>query len=363
MLTSFAGIISTSALISLSSAQNLTQALDKNKSIKDDRAGEHKVFVIDQPEGVYYKTRIVRVPNTSKYAPVKNMAVHKQAPPAIPMKPIPFLTAEIGAINENDDHDICPGLSASATQLVNGSSLGKVKTAFISGRVFRNFVSASNNNKIAATGVLVIKGKWDHAERVLESAGIPLLLLGSNKLVDKLAKAKVVVVNCPGEMTETTLQSLRSFVINGGYLLTTDWSLSNCLAPLFHPFVTWDGSYTPSEIVDAIAVEPDNSLFRAAVNQAPWQLDDKSEIAKIVSASNVRVLVRSNMLSKQDSCNLGVLALTFNFGKGRVMHLVGHFNNNTYLGSQSALPDPAPKIQMGLRQALALNFVLEGLSD
>ncbi len=98
------------------------------------------------------------------------------------------------------------------------------------------------------------------------------------------------------------------------------------------------------------------------MNRAPWKLDDKSELAKIVNRKRVEVLVRSHVLSEHDPNKLGILALTFAYGKGRVLHLVGHFNNNTNLGPQAALPDPAPVIQISLRQALALNFVLEALA-
>jgi hypothetical protein len=323
----------------------------------------HKTVVTEESSSIYYTTRIVKIPNASKYAPARKSLMHEQAPKMVPRKQIPLLTAEIKVVSDNNDVAVTSGLNQSADRLVNSSTLEPVKTRGISGSLFRRWVNNRRTNRPEANWqVLVLKGKWDHAEKVLQASGIPHLVLSPDKFIDKLPQAKIVIVNCPGEMSDLSLQMLQNFVNKGGYLLTTDWSLSNCIQPLFHQIVTWDGSYTTSEIVDAVAVEPDNNLFKEAVNKAPWKLDDKSEMAKIVNRSKAGVLVRSRILSEQDPNKLGVLALTFSYGKGRVLHLVGHFNNNASLASQAALPDPAPRIQISLRQALALNFVLEGLS-
>jgi len=67
-------------------------------------------------------------------------------------------------------------------------------------------------------------------------------------------------------------------------------------------------------------------------------------------------------LSRDDPDRRGILAVTFTFGRGHVLHLVGHFDNNATLAFGNMLPDPAPEIGISLRQALAANFLVAGLS-
>ncbi len=74
----------------------------------------------------------------------------------------------------------------------------------------------------------------------------------------------------------------------------------------------------------------------------------------------LRVLVRSRGLSREDG--LGIMAVTFPFGRGQVLHMVGHFDNAPdKFRFGDTLPDPAPVIGISLRQALAANFVVAGL--
>ncbi|HEY9713849.1 MAG TPA: hypothetical protein V6C72_10290, partial [Chroococcales cyanobacterium] len=169
-------------------------------------------------------------------------------------------------------------------------------------------------------------------------------------------------VNCPGNVTDNLAKRIRTFVEHGGYLLTTDWALDGCLESACPGYAYWDGANSSSAIVDAVAVQPSNRLFEHAVHFAPWKLDDKSQLVKISQSKPIDVLVRSRLLSREDPSGLGILACTFPFGHGHVLHLVGHFDNNTNLAFQSALPDPAPHIKIGLRQALALNFLIESLA-
>jgi hypothetical protein len=45
------------------------------------------------------------------------------------------------------------------------------------------------------------------------------------------------------------------------------------------------------------------------------------------------------------------------------MHLVGHFDNNSELAFNSAIPDAAPGLGFSLRQALAANFIAQALKQ
>jgi hypothetical protein len=83
----------------------------------------------------------------------------------------------------------------------------------------------------------------------------------------------------------------------------------------------------------------------------------------VIRRYEVQVLVRSRVLMQREPSQLGILALTFPYGEGQVLHLVGHFDNNADRAFNNALPDPAPIIGIGLRQAIAANFIMAGARD
>ncbi|HNA74241.1 MAG TPA: hypothetical protein PKW73_12930, partial [Candidatus Obscuribacter sp.] len=93
----------------------------------------------------------------------------------------------------------------------------------------------------------------------------------------------------------------------------------------------------------------------------PWKMDQEAHLIKVLDRSRVRVLVSSPSLSLEDPDKEGVLACIFPFGKGYVLHMVGHFDNNARIAVGNFLPDSATDIGISLRQALAANFVAAAL--
>ena len=113
--------------------------------------------------------------------------------------------------------------------------------------------------------------------------------------------------------------------------------------------------------MDAVVVDDDPVLLAGVPRVAYWKLENRSQTVKVLDGRAVQVLARSRMLMGRESSQVGILALTFPYGDGRILHLVGHFDNNADRASNLALPDPAPMIGIGLRQAIAANFVLAAL--
>jgi hypothetical protein len=146
-------------------------------------------------------------------------------------------------------------------------------------------------------------------------------------------------------------------------LITTDWALDNCLARSIPGFVSWNGGYSSSEIIDA-RLNPNASpeLTQNTFNKAVyWKLDDKCQTVKVIKPKEVEVIAYSNRLAREDPDGHGILAFTFKYGEGRVLHLVGHFDHNTNLTFNNSLPDPSPRIGISLRQAIAANFIAASL--
>lgn len=217
--------------------------------------------------------------------------------------------------------------------------------------------------KGASNQVLVVKGHWDNSGKVLKKFNIPFEKIGSEDVSRRdLSGVKIIIIDCQGKMDLAGKQKLRDFVMRGGCLLSTDWALDNCIAGAFPNTISWNkGMNKQGTYDDAMVVNPDPVLFNRAVTHAPWKLDIESHLIHINNPQIVKVLAVSETLKRQDPDCIGALAVFFKFGRGSVLHMVGHFENNSPIPVGDMLPDPAPVIGIGLRQALAANFVAAAL--
>lgn len=260
-----------------------------------------------------------------------------------------------------------PGLDAYANQVMENAPMlpRPGKDVAVDPSEFKAWLNASHPGafkNIKRETILEVKGKWDDSGHVLRSFGIPHKRISGRQISDiDLNKVYVVVVNCAGDLPTEAILRLRYFVSKGGFLLTTDWALDGVLKKAFPGYVTWNGGYTQSEVVDAVVVDPDPRLFKNIPPVAFWKLDKKSQLVRVNRPGLVRVLLRSRFLSRQDPSQFGILAFTMDFREGRILHLVGHFDNNSDRAFNNALPDPAPGIKISMRQALAANFIAQAI--
>lgn len=210
--------------------------------------------------------------------------------------------------------------------------------------------------------VLEVKGQWDEADRTMRAFGIRHTTIKRGRLTDiPLDDVKVLVVNCAGNVPQEAYQRVRDFVARGGFLISTDWTVHNLVEKAFPGYISWNGGKTENKVVDATVVDMDPALFAGTVARSGWKVDDGSQTIRVLRPS-VRILARSRMLGKDDPDHMGILAVSFTFGRGQVLHLVGHFDNNAGLAFTNVLPDPNPVMGISLRQALAANFLISGLN-
>jgi hypothetical protein len=227
-------------------------------------------------------------------------------------------------------------------------------------------LSASSNPEAS---VVVIKGQWDNSAKTLDKFQIPHVKIGGGKIATfPLDQTRVVIVDCAGDLPRSAHQPLRDFVMRGGYLLSTDWALNNFTAPIFtdrsgREFIQWNKAVNKRDMVDATAFDTDPVLFSHAVTNAYWKLDVDSHLIRVLNRDAVRVLATSAQLRADDPDHAGILAVMFPYGRGYVMHMIGHFDNNAKIAIGNFLPDPAPGIKISLRQALATNFIVAGLTQ
>ncbi len=244
------------------------------------------------------------------------------------------------------------------------------KEAVVEAKTFKawlekNHPELQGNLKAQREQIIEVKGKWDDSGHILRTFGLGCTKVAPDQLSKyDLSKSRILIVDCAGNVPAPGLQAINKFVHDGGYLLTTDWALEGCLQKAIPGYVEWNGDNTSdSRVVDARMSSNDPVLTRGTVPNAHWKLDKKCQLMRIIKTREVDILARSVQLRTDDSTGRGDLAATFQYGKGRVLHLVGHFDYNSGRAFANLLPDPAPKIGISLRQAIAANFIAEALGQ
>jgi hypothetical protein len=257
------------------------------------------------------------------------------------------------------------GLEASADRFVeNAPTAPYPNPKNVGAGTFKAWLQATHPGltQNSKDSIVEVKGQWDDSGHILHNFGLSFTKISPNALPKyDLGNAAVMIVDCAGNLNQEALDAVRSFVLNGGYLITTDWALDNCVVRVAPGFLEWDGGYSYPDTVDAVIVSSDPELTAGCAPTARWKLDDKCQIARVRRAGSARVLVRSKMLVRSDPDGKGILAATFDYGKGKVLHVVGHFDNNSTGAFNTTLPDPAPNMGISLRQGIITNFIVMGL--
>ena len=237
------------------------------------------------------------------------------------------------------------------------------------GRIYKAWLEeahpqfALGANAIADDRLVVITDRYDQAERTLKTLGLPFKSMEKRELDSyDLTNAQVLVIDCgPKNLSYTAGMKIREFVTRGGYLITTDWMLDRLDQKIFPGYIAWNGAMNTQRMYDATIVGKNPVLFRHAVTRANWKMDIHCHLIRVINKELVRVLAVSPTLAKDDPDGQGILAVVFPFEKGYVMHMTAHFDRSQS-GSGDQIDDPAPVIGIGLRQAIAINFVVAGLS-
>ncbi len=180
---------------------------------------------------------------------------------------------------------------------------------------------------VQAADIVVVEGCYDHVEQVLGALDVPFTVVPEGHLATAgLNPDQLLVVNCPGNMTEAEIVAVRDFVAAGGTLFTTDWALTNVIERAFPGHVAYNGRSTGDDVVRIDVLETDSPYLQGVLDaddDPQWWLEGSSYPVRVLDDERVRVLIRSAELGEKYGED--AVAVVFAYGKGEVFHMISHY--------------------------------------
>jgi hypothetical protein len=197
--------------------------------------------------------------------------------------------------------------------------------AFLSDRLIEK-ERPGDSVHLRRTQVVVVAGKYDHGENVLDLCGIPCTRIharATEGLV--LDPDQILFVNCPGELPRGGLERVRDFVDRGGMLVTTDWALRHVVEPAFPGTIAYNERPTQDDVV-RVVFEPVEDTFLEGLldgrDDPLWWLEGSSYPIAIRDP-RVKVLVSSQEM--KGKYGEAPIVVAFEHGLGKVYHMTSHF--------------------------------------
>lgn len=175
------------------------------------------------------------------------------------------------------------------------------------------------------------------------------------------ANTKVVLIDADACSNESLLV-LRRLIFRGARLVTTDMALDAVLRRAFCGFVEWqEGYYSQNGAVyDCIRVS-DSELHRGLPSSGQWEVQSRAQIPQVLRPEKVKVISRSRMM-REDPSSTGILAFSFEYGRGRILHILGGSEESKFQLVEKAR-DNDLRLGFPIRFGIVAHFVLGALDD
>ena len=193
--------------------------------------------------------------------------------------------------------------------------------------------------------ILAVNGRYEKPKKVIEYmyASLKKVIKEKEIMKEDLSQYDVVLIGCPGsDLPHSAHPKIKNFVMNGGWLITTDWALKSIIENIFPGFIRWNRGKTADAVVACQIVQPDHpfldgvlseiqqskwqkqSAKKTKTNEFRWWLETKSFPIQVLNYQAVRVLINSYEL--QDKWGESPVLVEFDYGKmgGRVIHMISH---------------------------------------
>jgi len=181
--------------------------------------------------------------------------------------------------------------------------------------------------KVSDSDVIVVRERFDRAEDVLKAMEIPHVIIDTQD-VDRaeLNPSQVVFINCPGRLSRDGIAKIRTFVEEGGFLVTTDWALKHVIEPAFPGILRYNQQPTRDDVVRVEILDCGHQFLEGLIStdeDPQWWLEGSSYPIEILDKDKVEVLITSEEMEAK--YGEAPIAVTFNYGAGSVFHIVSHY--------------------------------------
>jgi len=180
--------------------------------------------------------------------------------------------------------------------------------------------------------IVVVRGEFDHMEKILALYGIPHTVVSRDELrTRRWPRMRMLCINCdqlpPPLQSATLATAVKRFVAEGGWLITSDWAVDPYLLSGWPQRVTGVVQKKRDQPDTIITVRPERisplleGVFEPRA-RAEWWLENSSMMVE-VDPRLVDVLIVSDDMKKRFGAS--AVAFTWRQDEGRVLHLLGHF--------------------------------------
>ncbi len=187
-------------------------------------------------------------------------------------------------------------------------------------------LDAAALDAVEASDIVVVRGNYDHVERVLEALELPFVALRPEQVDDlPLQPGQLLVVNCPGNLSRAALERVRHFVEAGGSLFSTDWALRHVIEPAFPGMLAYNERPTADDVVRIEVRDHDNPFLKGVMDgrdDPQWWLEGSSYPIRVLDP-RVSVLITSTEL--EGRYGEAAVAVVFPWGQGEVFHMISHY--------------------------------------
>ena len=192
--------------------------------------------------------------------------------------------------------------------------------------------------------ILAVEGRFEKPKKVINNMyGLVRDITAPSKFPKyDLNNYDLVLLGCPADkIPKPTHPKIKTFVENGGFLLTTDWAIVPIVERIFPGYIRWNGQKTADAVVACQIDEPDHPFLdgvkkeiqktqwskksskNTAKDEFRWWLENKSYPIQVLNP-DVHVLISSNEL--RNKWGDSPVLVYFDYGKmgGRVIHMISH---------------------------------------
>ena len=174
---------------------------------------------------------------------------------------------------------------------------------------------------LAKQDIAVYKGQYDSVEEVLRRLSVPF---NFDPTARNLRKARVAFANCTGSAHRVLTSDSEPFAREGGWLVSTDWSLQSVIQPCFPNTIRRKSGRNSGD--EVVAVEPNTDSLWSEVMvpgaDPQWWLEASSYPIDVLDTERVRIEAASHeLLVKYDA---PVVSARFDWHDGHVYHVISH---------------------------------------